>query len=44
MSEPQHTSGVSHTPRIIAAWVIVAIPLIYGFSQTLKNAIHLFTG
>jgi hypothetical protein len=34
----------SHIPLIIGAWVIVAIPLVYGFVQTMKNAVHLFTG
>jgi hypothetical protein len=37
-------TGISHTPRIIVSWAIVAVPLAYGFIQTLKNALHIFTG
>jgi hypothetical protein len=37
-------AAVNHTPRIIVSWLIVATPLAYGFIQTLKNALHIFTG
>jgi hypothetical protein len=34
----------SQTPRIILAWLVVGIPLAYGLSQTIQNAMHIFTG
>jgi hypothetical protein len=44
MAANAHDTTGTHTPRIIVSWLVVGIPLIYGFSQTVKNAIHLFTG
>lgn len=43
--QPERTHH-SDTPAgaIVASWVIVAIPLLYGLIQTLKNALKLFTG
>ncbi|GGO86079.1 hypothetical protein GCM10011584_07570 [Nocardioides phosphati] len=37
-------SSANQTPRVIVSWAIVGIPLAYGFVQTLKNALHIFTG
>ena len=34
----------SHKGRIIAAWLVVGIPLAYGVSMTLIRAAQLFTG
>jgi hypothetical protein len=40
------SSSPSSTPigLIVFAWVLVAIPLLYGLYQTVKTAITLFTG
>jgi hypothetical protein len=40
------TRPETHTPvgLIVVAWVLVAIPLLYGLYQTVKTATSLFTG
>ena len=39
-----HNETISHAPRIILSWLIVGVPLAYGLSQTIQNAMHIFTG
>ena len=34
----------SHKGRIVAAWLVVGIPLAYGVSMTLVRAAQLFIG
>lgn len=33
----------THTPRIIASWLVPGIPLAYGLFNTLKAAVQLFS-
>ena len=42
-SQNEFSDG-SHKGRIIAAWLVVGIPLAYGVSMTLIRAAQLFTG
>ncbi len=34
----------NYTPRLVASWLIVGIPLVYGIFQTVRNIIPLFGG
>jgi hypothetical protein len=36
------TTDAGNTPKLIAAWLFVAIPLLFGLYDTLKNALKLF--
>jgi hypothetical protein len=40
-SEPTTSTPIG---LIVFAWVLVAVPLLYGLYQTVKTAITLFTG
>lgn len=42
MTDDTHDLG-NQLPRVIAAWVVVAIPLGYGLAQTLRSALNLFS-
>ena len=44
MTDSQHGSASSYTPRLVASWLIVGIPLAYGIFQTVRNIIPLFGG
>lgn len=39
-----HVHTVNHTPRIVASWTLVAVPLAYGLYNAVKAAAQLFTG
>lgn len=34
----------SHTPRLVASWLVVGVPLAYGIVQTVRNILPLFGG
>ncbi len=36
------TTSASNTPKLIAAWAFVGVPLLWGVLDTLKNAVKLF--
>ena len=37
--------AVSHqTPRLVASWLIVGVPLVYGIYQTISKTLPLFGG
>ncbi len=36
--------GVSQTPRLVASWLIVGVPLAYGIYQTISKTLPLFGG
>ncbi len=36
------TADGSNAPKLIAAWVFVGIPLLWGVLDTLRNAVKLF--
>ncbi|HWL87914.1 MAG TPA: hypothetical protein VNO21_19050 [Polyangiaceae bacterium] len=43
--EPQpENEAPTSTARLVVAWVIVGIPLLYGVYETLLRAAKLFTG
>ncbi|HEX2073934.1 MAG TPA: hypothetical protein VHF92_09125 [Geodermatophilus sp.] len=49
MSSPAYSADgrrPTHTPiaLIVFAWILVAIPLLYGLYNTVRAAIPLFTG
>lgn len=41
MTEHTHDLG-NQLPRVVAAWVVVAIPLGYGLVETIRSALKLF--
>jgi hypothetical protein len=37
--------AVSHqTPRLVASWLVVGVPLVYGIYQTISKTLPLFGG
>jgi len=42
MAHETHGAAANHAPRIIASWILVAIPLIYGLEETLQAVAKLF--
>jgi hypothetical protein len=36
------TPDAANTPKLIAAWLFVGIPLLFGVFDTLRNALKLF--
>jgi hypothetical protein len=36
------TTDAGNTPKLIAAWLFVGIPLLFGLFDTLRNALKLF--
>lgn len=39
-----HEDQQGYTGRIVAAWMLVGVPLAYGLVETLRRAANLFTG
>ena len=37
-------TGGSQTPRLVASWLIVGVPLAYGIYQTISKTLPLFGG
>ncbi|MGI8627407.1 MAG: MFS transporter small subunit [Geodermatophilaceae bacterium] len=37
-------AGVSQSPRLVASWLIVGVPLAYGIYQTVSKTLPLFGG
>ncbi|WP_364518089.1 MFS transporter small subunit [Nocardioides sp. LML1-1-1.1] len=42
MTEQTHDLG-DQRPRVVAAWVVVGIPLGYGLVETIRSALNLFS-
>ena len=43
MNRTDATPGdAGNTPKLIAAWVFVGVPLLWGVLDTLRNAVKLF--
>ncbi len=36
--------AASYTPRLVASWLVVGVPLAYGIVQTVRNILPLFGG
>jgi hypothetical protein len=37
-------AGGSQTPRLVASWLVVGLPLAYGIYQTISRTLPLFGG
>jgi hypothetical protein len=42
MTNPEHPQGSGQWPVVIAAWVLVGAPLLWGIGMTLQKAAALF--
>ncbi|WP_018155942.1 MFS transporter small subunit [Demetria terragena] len=41
---PNDRPALAQRPQLILAWTAVAVPLLYGLANTIKNTLPLFGG